>query len=74
MADKDAGFDSDTFADKSVAADLAIISNFCALLDFHERPYPALVPDLATVQVYERMNSHISAELYIRRNPAIICK
>jgi hypothetical protein len=74
MADKDVGLDSDTFANEGVAADLAVISNFCTLLDFDERSYAGLVPDLATVKVYERVNSHISSELHVRRNPAIICK
>jgi hypothetical protein len=71
---ENAGFDGDTFANKGVTADFTIIPDFCALLYFHKCPDPRLITDFATVQIYERMNPHVSTELHIRRDPAIVWK
>jgi hypothetical protein len=58
-----------TFADKGVAADFAMSSDPHSPLDFDKRPNPSFVPYLAAVKVNKRVNSYVSTELLIRRNP-----
>ena len=69
MTNENIRFDGDTFANKGVTADFAMIPDLGPFLDFHERPYPRLVPDLAAVKVNERVDAHVSTEFHIRGNP-----
>jgi hypothetical protein len=69
MTNENIRLDDDAFADKGVAADFAMIPDLSPFLDFYERPYPRLVPDLATVKVNERVDAYVSTEFHIRSNP-----
>jgi hypothetical protein len=68
MTNENIRLDDDAFANKGVAADFAMIPDLGPFLDFYERPYPRLVPDLATVKVNERVDAYVSTEFHIRGN------
>jgi hypothetical protein len=71
---EDVGFYSYPFANKGVATNFAIVSDFCAFLDFNECSNPSRITDFAAVKVNKSVNLHIPAEADIRFNPAIIWK
>jgi hypothetical protein len=68
VTDEYAGLDRNTLTNKCVAADFAVITDLCALLNFNKRPDPRIIANLAPVKVHERVYSHVSAELHIGRN------
>lgn len=74
MTNENTRLDGNAFADKGVAADFTMIPDLGPFLDFYERPYLRLVPDLATVKVNERVDAYVSTEFHIRRNPAELQK
>jgi hypothetical protein len=74
MTNENTRLDGNAFADKAVAADFTMIPDLGPFLDFYERPYLRLVPDLATVKVNERVDAYVTTEFYIRRNPAELQK
>src|ERR1700737_5076744 len=65
-------FDYDTLANEGVTADFATFADFCSLLDLNERANSCLAANLASIKVYESVNSHVATELHIWRNPLII--
>jgi hypothetical protein len=65
MSDEDAVADGYSFTDKGVALDLAVGSYLHASLDLDERADPSAIPDTTAVQVGERSNMHLLAELDI---------
>ena len=67
MPDKDFSFDDHAFANESVARNLAAFANPGSFLNLDEGANFRLIADLATVKIYESLNSDVSAELNIRR-------
>jgi hypothetical protein len=55
-----------SFADESVARNLAAGTNSRVLLNFDERADATFIPDLAPVQIYESVEANIATQLYIR--------
>ena len=69
---KDAGLDRHAFTNEGVAADLAVIADLGAFLNFNEGPDPRFVSNLAAIKVDEGVDSHVPTELHVRRNSLII--
>jgi len=65
MSDEDAIADGHSFTDKRVALDLAVGSYLHASLDLDDRANPSAIPDTTAVQVGERSDMHLLAELDI---------
>jgi hypothetical protein len=68
VSDKDVIFDSDAFANESVAGNLASAPDPGVLLDFDKGTYLCLVPDLAPVQIYELGKADIHTQFHIIGN------
>jgi hypothetical protein len=65
MSDEDAIADGHSSTDKRVALDLAVGSYLHASPDLDERANPSAIPDTTAVQVGERSDMHLLAELDI---------
>ena len=65
------GLDRHTFTNESVTADLAMVADLGALLNFNKCADLCLIADFATVKVDESMNSDVSTKFHVRRDPAI---
>src|ERR1051325_10540760 len=68
VADEDLILDRDALADEGVALDLAPGPDPGTLLNLDERPDGGLVTDLAAVQVDEREEPHVPAQLHVGRD------
>jgi hypothetical protein len=69
VSDEDLVFDCDAVADERVALDLAVRADDCASLDLDEGTDASVVADFAAVQIGERKNHHIFAELDVVDQP-----
>ena len=74
MSYENPGFDGYPFTNERVAADLTIIPDLGAFLNFNKCAYPSLIADFAPVKIDESINPHVSTELHVRRDPAIVWK
>jgi hypothetical protein len=68
MTDEDVVLDHDPFANEGVTGNLATFSDGRVFLDLDERTNLGFVADLASVQVDELRQPHISAQLNIVGN------
>src|SRR5439155_6293110 len=62
--------DRHALADEAVALDLAACPDLRALLNLNERADRCFVPDLAAVQIDERVDAHVAPQLDVRGDAA----
>jgi len=72
MADKDLVLDRDALADECVALNLASGTNGDVFLDLDESTDPCIVAYLASIQINERVQGHVSTQTDVWRDPDAI--
>lgn len=69
MADEDLVFDLHAFTDEGVTLNLAICPHDGTPLDLDKRPDARVVADPAAVEIRERKDDDVSAELNVVQKP-----
>jgi hypothetical protein len=70
MTYKNIRFDGYAFTDEGMAADFTMVADLGTLLNLYEGSNSRLIANFASVQIYEGVNAHVSAELHIVRHSA----
>ena len=70
MADEDVVFDVHSFANKSMAGNLAVPADAGVFLNLDERADLCFVADLASIEIDEFRKLHVFAEFHVRRDAA----